>query len=389
MKVKALYIKEGDTINEVAIDKAIALFAKEQGIKKPEAEEFIKDVLKGDNEYDYEGVEPDDAKAHKAHAKAAAKFVEESEKNKKALSQALLDAEEEDKKRKEKLVVAAEKGATAADKFGLSIATDFQKLLGPKFVANQYGLSLAKGQAVSEDDLSSVISVLAEGSEKVNELRSQTLIKLGDAARIVRKELGDEKGDELITQAIEVRGQGKHNVMQSEAVVSYIDSLYDEQKDRPVALSFTHWQEAKNYGRNKDGSNAIAPAKVKKILEKAVAEKLSCADLRDLLKAARPAKEGEEGAGGEGEGEDESSTPKAKEAKALFGFVFLNMSDPDDITFTEELDKDMLKEKDGDSQKYLVFDLAGKCTLKPSGKSDAAFKEVTEASEEVEEEAAE
>lgn len=378
---KTLFKKEGDAITEVPFDKAVAAFAKEREIKKPDAEEFIKDVLKGENDYDYTDVPAEDAKAHKANAKAAAKLIEDSEKNKKELHEAILEAEEAEKARKEKLAVSAEKGATAADKFGLSIATDFQKLLGPKFVANQYGLSLAKGQTVSEDDLSAVISTLAEGSEKVNELRSQTLIKLGDAARIVRKELGDEKGDELITQAIEVRGQGKHNVMQAESVVSYIDELYSEQEERPVSLTFTHWQEAKNYGRDKKGNHVIPKAKVRKILDKAVEEKLSCADLRELLKKARPATDtppGPDGEGGEGEGE-ESESGTTQKAQALYGYLYLHYT-TSVVTFTEDLREDLLKELDEDkTPAYKVMDLASRVVLKPNGKKESDIADHPEA----------
>jgi hypothetical protein len=367
---KELYLKEGKEITALTFDKAVAAFAKEQGLKKPDAEEFIKDALKGE-EYDYTDVDTDTAKAHKAHAKAALKLVKDSEDNKKELHERLLEQEEANLKKKEQITVAAEKGATAADKFGLAIASDFQKLLGPKFVADQYGLSLAEGKSVSEDDMSLVISTLAEGSEKVNELRSQTLIKLGDAARIIRKEFGDEKGDELIVQAVEVRGQGKHNVMQSEAVMEYIDSLYPDRTERPISLSFTHLQEAKNYGRNKKGEDAIPKAKVKKILAKAVEEKLSCADMRELLKAARPQAEPTPGPNGDGGGEEseaDEAQVAATEAKSLYGYLYTEYASGNDF-FSEDLREDLLKEKVEDgSPAYKVIDLARLATLKPSGK---------------------
>lgn len=374
---KNAYVKNAEgVIEEVAFDKAVANFAKEKSVKKDYALEVVKDVLKKEK-VDFDSIEdPKERKAQKDFYKATEKFLETSDKLKKELSDSILEAEEEAKKKEALIAQAAQKGATAADKFGLTIASDFQKLLGPKFVANQYGLALAKGETISEDDVSAVVSTLAEGSEKVNELRSQTLIKLGDAVRIARKEFGEERGDQIVVQAVEVRGQGKYNVMQAEAVVSYIDELYPEQKDRPISLSFTHWQEAKNYGRNKKGENVIKPAKVRSILKKAEDEKLSCADLRDLLKAARPQVEptpGDEGDEGD-DGGDES--PKATKAKALYGYLYESY-ETGDVTFSEELNEELLKEKAEDNTPaYKVFDLAGKAILKPNGKVESEIKDV-------------
>ncbi len=371
MKTKLMWIKEGDAVQEVSFDKAVAAFAKANELKKAEAEEFIKDAIKGET-YEYNGEDPAFDKAHKATVKAAAKFVEDSKKNKEALAEARLKEEKEAEKKKELIVKASEKGVMAIAKMEGNVVDMLQKAVGSDFVVDDHGLTLAKGVAVSPESVSQAISGINNGAEILTKARTTFLITLGDAVNVARKEWGEEEGDNLVAQAIPEDGQGKHMVLQSSAVMSYVDSLYDDHKDRPVGpngLSFTHLQEAKNYGRNKDGTNAIPPAKVKKILEKAVEEKLSCADMRDLLKKARPDKEpGPNGDGeGEGEGEGEKGS-KATEAKALYGYLITDYDSGDDY-FEEELREDLLTAKAADgTPAYKVIDLAALAILKPSGK---------------------
>jgi hypothetical protein len=131
-------------------------------------------------------------------------------------------------------------------------------------------------------------------------------------------------------------------------------------------------QEAKNYGRSKKGEDAIPKAKVKKILAKAVEEKLSCADMRELLKAARPQVDPAPGANGDEGGGDEDTADEAQgaatEAKSLYGYLYTEYASGNDF-FSEDLREDLLKEKVEDgSPAYKVIDLARLATLKPSGK---------------------
>jgi hypothetical protein len=224
--------------------------------------------------------------------------------------------------------------------------------------------------------MSHAVRGLVEGSEGLTRARTKFLTGLGDAVNLSRKLWGEEEGDNIIAQAIPVEGQGKHNVLQSAAVMAYIDNLYPDMKDRPISLSFTHLQEAKNYGRNKDGSNAIPPAKVRSILSKAVDDGLSCADMRELLKAARPKVEPVEGEETESEGGEDEGGDTAAEVASLYGFTYALFSDTSQVLFTEELDRDLLKAKDDDgTQKYLVFDLAAKAVLNEKGKIVANFTE--------------
>lgn len=373
---KEIYTKNAEGVIEpIAFDKAIAALAKEHGLKKPDALELVKDVLKEDNQYDYSQMEAEDAKAHKSHAAAAAKLVADSAKNKEALNKALQDEEDAQKKQGQLIVLASEEGAAKAQKFELATVSAMQGLVGNKFVASEFGLTVAEGVTLTPKDMSETVRVLADGSEGLNKVRSKFLTNLGDSVNIAHKLWGEEEGDNIIAQAIREDGQGKHMVMQSGPVMAYIDTLYPEQKDRPTGLSFTHLQELKNYGKKKDGSNAIAPAKVRSIAKKAVDEKLSCADMRDLLKAARPQEEKPLGEEGEGEATEVAST-----TKELFGFVFIECAKVYDRAvpplFREELDDDLLKEKEEDgSPRYLVLDLKNKACLTQKGKPENRFAE--------------
>lgn len=375
-----LYLKDGEVISEVAFDKGVKSFADSHKVKKSEALEVIADTVNGE-ELDYSDCDAETTKKFKALYAAADKFIKSSEANKKKLSEQLLEAEEADKKKGELIVKASNDGYEAAQKLELSTVSFVQKSVGDKFEVGENGMSAKMGVAISNQDLSRAIAATAGGSEASSKMRSKYLIYLGDSVNIAKKQLGEEEGENLAAQAVNEDGEGKHMAMRMPRVMAYIDTLFPDIKERPK-LSATHFMESANYGRSKDGSNAIAPAKVKKILEKAVAEKLSCADLRDLLKAARPQTEPTGGEGGE-DGDTETSSSKTKEAKALFGYLYI--IDSDTIIFTEELDKEKLKEKDGDTQKYLVLDLAGKCSLKANAKKDADFQEVTEEVEELEE----
>lgn len=296
--------------------------------------------------------------------------------------------ENEGQKRSHALSVAGATGAALSLKFVESTVDALQRVVGKKFVVTPTGLKVADGvKEISELDAAKLIASLAETTEREDTVRTTINFALGDAIHAVRLSLGEEAGDKLIEQVVSEHGKGKHTVQDTARVVEWVDAVW-EFDERPVGLSFTHFAEGKNYSRDKSGKVMIQKAKVKSIFEKVVEGEvvasgtkadgtpfeqrkvLSCAKLRELLKAARPDKEKPEE---EDEKDEEKDEPKEKEA-VLFGFTYMDYNDPSSVTFTEELDGDLLTAKaDDGTPAYLVFDLGNKSVLKPNGKVWAKF----------------
>jgi hypothetical protein len=300
---------------------------------------------------------------------------------------------DKERKRGELLVMAIEKGGELATSFEDSMLHDFQKKLGKKFVASATGLTIAEGATITEQDAGAVIAFLTKSTERETKVRTTINLALGDAVIAIRNAFGDEAGDQVIQQATDERGQSKHTLMDCERTVEKINVIYKDHADRPVGLSYTHFQELKNGAFDRKGNQLIPTAKVKSIIKKVVdgdghGNVLSCAELREMLNAAngkKPKPKPEDGGDG-----DTETTPEEKE-KTVYQrpLGFLYMKDVETIYSSEELDEDALKlqDPDGEFTYGVVIDLDKMVLIKPGskGKKLADITELPEVQPESEE----
>lgn len=387
---KELIIDIDGTLTEAPLEKVVIEHAKklaaEIGVKsygtdKVYAMGVFKDVWT-EASVDFAAIEDaEDRKQQQTFYKGMKALVDTHKKNLVKVEQQRLQAEEAKKKQGQMIVKAAGEGAEAAEKLGLSIITGMQKMVGSDFVVSDHGLTAAQGVTITPDSMSHAVRGLLEGSDKLTKARTKFLVNLGDAVNIARKAWGEDEGDNIVAQATPVEGQGKHNVLQAASVMAYIDHLYPDQNDRPDTniISFTHLQEAKNYGRNKKGEDVIKPAKVRSILKKAIDENLSCADMRELLKKERPAADPGPGTGdgsGDGSGKGEGGEGGVESASAPSGPQYLYDRYSDGVVlFSTELREDLLKEKNAEGPVYKTISLADMAVLKPSGKVHQKIEE--------------
>lgn len=194
------------------------------------------------------------AKADKAKAEAKAKADKA-----KAEAKAKADAEKaaaakEKAKRGEIIVLAAERGIALADAMLDNFAAGMQKALGKNVHVTSMGLELSDGvESLSEDEFSEGISTLARTTDNADKLKASSSFALGDLCNLALASGMD--GDEIIQQAVRLKGKSKHTVQEAMRIARLIPL-----NKRVPGLTFTHWQTLCSY-------NEVSEAKKEKILE--------------------------------------------------------------------------------------------------------------------------
>lgn len=271
--------------------------------------------------------------------------------------------------------------------FAQDVPRQLNKLLGKKFHVTATGLSVVDGSKITEADAARAIATLAETSERASTVGTTTMLALGDLVLAIRTSLGDELADNLIQQTVSITGKSKHTIQDAERTAQWANEVFKDQP-RPENLTPTHWQEFKNYSRDRDGKVTIPAGKVRSIMAKVAEGKvvgkgiedgkeveqrkpLSCAETRELLKEAR------------GDDKNPKPSPKKKteatQAPAASGYSkdeyvapdgFLYVQDTENVYWSEELEDDALKLTDADGEPVygIVIDIANRTLIKPGSK---------------------
>lgn len=293
----------------------------------------------------------------------------------------------------EQLSLAIAKANKMASTLPLSVAAHLQRILGEEFEVSTTGLSIVPGSSLSPEVYSEKIAFLAGASDQGRVATGLINLALGDLIIAARKDHGDDTADNLIQQAVNVRGQAKHTVQEAERTVKFINEIYPDHNSRPEGLTFTHFAELRRV-KAIDGRWLIegGEERFKEIIqevekghlvsnvvtgegeEKPTYQPKSTKETRQLVNDALPAPVKPPKASKQLIGQVEQSTPPApiKSEEKPIRFIYIDKDDHTDVVYSTEeyLDDDLL------SDQYIILDVWCKEVLNPEKEAIAAFTEI-------------
>ena len=410
---KFFYAKKGKKTEQVTVASIRTKFKEDDGMPVGEFNQLISDVIN-----DRPTVHPEGVKT--SHVSWTAKMRERIQ----GLWDAHLDIEVEIKdakakaeaevaaaiaKRGETLELATAKGYAGRELIVDQTVSNLCKLVGKKFQVGSTGLTVSNGATINEADLANLIAQLASGAEAVQGMNATFQWALGDACILAETALGPDASSQLIDQVIELSGRQKNTIQDAVRVARAFPV-----EQRHKELSFTHYQELKNYKDN------LKPKALEKIIEATLvgenpreiktsdgqvikqAIPLSCKKMRALLQEAsgktptpRPAKDLSSTDGVKTTTPEATQSTEAKEPDPLYIIVTTDGAVYQSDTMTAEtVDNDgvavvidtaimmTLYTKDGKivegkSLKALPDEFKGAAAPKPAAKKAASKKSAT------------